>query len=59
MKISKNKLILLAALVTPCGFVILGLWKAYELYKKQNPEKPKTYGEFVESLKKDAELDKN
>ena len=54
-KKNKNKLILLAALTTPFGFVALGLWKAYELYKKNQLEsKPKTYDEFVQSLKKDA-----
>lgn len=37
MKLPKSKeaLILTAALVIPGGFVALGLWKAYELYKKR------------------------
>ena len=56
VKKHKNKLIFIAALVTPFGFVALGLWKAYDVYqKKQLESKPKTYDEFMDSLKKDAE----
>lgn len=35
---SKEALILTAALVLPGGFVVLGLWKAYELYRKKNED---------------------
>jgi len=33
---SKESLILTAALIIPGGFVALGLWKAYELYRKKS-----------------------
>lgn len=56
MKINKDKLILLAAIITPCGLIALALWKAYNMYKdKQIADKPRTYDEFMDSLKKDAE----
>lgn len=56
IKKHKNKLIFVAALITPFGFVVLGAWKAYQMYlAKQNDKKPKTYEEFLESLRKDAE----
>lgn len=35
----KETAILLAALVLPGGLVVLGLWKAYELYKQKNTKK--------------------
>ena len=64
MKIIKNNqkgLILLAALVTPGGFIALGVWKAYELYKKQQEEKARLEEvrakehtqKFIDSLKED------
>lgn len=31
----KDGIILTAALIVPGGLVVLGIWKAYELYKKQ------------------------
>lgn len=55
---NKNTLIFLAALVTPGGFIALGLWKAYELYRKKQEEKklkPKTFEEYIEKLKAEVE----
>lgn len=34
-KIRKETAILTAALIIPGGFVVLGIWKAIELYKKK------------------------
>jgi predicted negative regulator of RcsB-dependent stress response len=58
--INKSTFIFIAALVTPGGFIALGLWKAYKIYQKKQEEKklkPKTFEEFVEKLKKDIEED--
>ena len=58
MKIKKEYLIYIAALVTPGGFVALGLWKAYDIYKKKQAErlaKPKTLDEFVAKMKSEIE----
>lgn len=43
MKLKKEHVILVAATIVPFGFVALGLWKAYELYKqKEKDEDTKT-----------------
>lgn len=41
MSVSKKRkmMILAAAVVIPGGFVALGLWKAYELFKDRNKKK--------------------
>lgn len=60
IKNHKKKLIFVAALVTPGGFLLLGMWKAYQYYLSKTQDKtPKTYEEFIASLKKDAEENPN
>lgn len=58
---SKYKyLVFLVALITPGGFIALGVLKAYEFYKKKQLEKsqkPKTFEEYMANLK--AEVDKD
>ena len=55
---AKRLLIFTAALVTPGGFIALGVWKAYQVYKKKKEEqaqKPKTVQEFIDKMKKEIE----
>lgn len=57
---NKNTLIFLAALVAPGGFIALGVWKAYNVYRKKQEEnklKPRTIQEYIEKLKIEAEKD--
>mgnify|MGYP001586998641 CR=1 FL=1 len=37
----KEVVILTAALIIPGGLVVLGLWKAYELYKRKEKKEEK------------------
>ncbi len=37
-----EKVILVAALILPMGLVVLGAWKAYELYKQMEKDEPET-----------------
>lgn len=58
MKNYKNIIIIAAAVVIPGGFIALGLWKAYGLYKRKQAEKlaqPKNLQEFIEKLKAEVE----
>ena len=64
---SKEALILTAALVVPGGLVALGLWKAYELYRKKERDEERdskekepvaTNQSFIDSLRADAESDR-
>ena len=56
----KKYLVFIAALVTPGGFLALGVLKAYEFYKKKQLEKaqkPKTFEEYIANLKAEAKED--
>lgn len=62
----KETLILTAALVLPGGLIALGLWKAYELYRKKDVDEKRKDAEkesigsstaFIDSLRADAESD--
>lgn len=60
VKLLKNKKFLMftAALVTPGGFIALGLWKAYKVYKKKKEEelqRPQDFEEYVANLKERTE----
>ena len=41
MKITKESLIITAAIILPFGLVALGLWKTYELLKKKDKDETK------------------
>ena len=54
LKKHKDKIILAAAVITPGGFIALGMWKAYELYKANQP-KEKALVERLAEIKAEVE----